>query len=264
MSNLSGKRILITGASRGIGAAIAEACAAAGATLVISARDAEALRTQAAAWRERFGAEVTCLPADLARTDGPDRMAGQAWTVHDGLDALVNNAGVSYPEPIVELSADRLDDVLTVHQRAPALLAARVGTAMAQDGGGGSLVTVASAAVLRPVPEHYGYCIAKAGLVMATKTLALELGPYGVRANSVCPTVVLTEMGQQVWGEHPDKAEPMLARIPLRRFAVPTEVADTVVWLASDASASRCPSRPQAQRRPSAAGVGMCPTSPAT
>jgi NAD(P)-dependent dehydrogenase (short-subunit alcohol dehydrogenase family) len=71
--------------------------------------------------------------------------------------------------------------------------------------------------------------------VMATKVLARELGPYGIRANSVCPTVVLTEMGQRVWGEEA-KAATMIARIPLGRFAVPQEVSDTVVWLASDAA----------------------------
>jgi len=72
---------------------------------------------------------------------------------------------------------------------------------------------------------------------MATKVLALELGPSGVRANSLCPTVTLTAMGQKVWLDHPEKAAPMLERIPLRRFALPTEVSDTAVWLTSDASA---------------------------
>jgi NAD(P)-dependent dehydrogenase (short-subunit alcohol dehydrogenase family) len=70
---------------------------------------------------------------------------------------------------------------------------------------------------------------------MATKVLARELGPHGIRANSVCPTVVLTEMGQRVWGEE-TKAAPMIARIPLGRFAVPHEVSDAVVWLCSDAA----------------------------
>jgi NAD(P)-dependent dehydrogenase (short-subunit alcohol dehydrogenase family) len=106
---------------------------------------------------------------------------------------------------------------------------------MVEQGTGGSIITVASAAALAPLPDHYAYCASKAGLVMATKVLARELGQYGVRANSVCPTVVLTEMGQRVWGEEA-KTAPMIARIPLGRFAVPREVSDTVVWLASDAA----------------------------
>jgi NAD(P)-dependent dehydrogenase (short-subunit alcohol dehydrogenase family) len=106
---------------------------------------------------------------------------------------------------------------------------------MATDGGG-SIVNVASLAGLRALREHYAYSASKAALIMATKVLALEFGPAGVRANAVCPTVVLTDMGQQVWGE-PAKAAPMLARIPLGHFGVPSDVADAVVWLASDASA---------------------------
>ena len=102
--------------------------------------------------------------------------------------------------------------------------------------GGGAIITIASAAALRPLAEHYAYSTAKAGLVMATRTLALELGPQGVRANSICPTVVLTDMGQRVWGDQPDKAAPMLARIPQSRFAQPHEVSDVAVWLASDAA----------------------------
>jgi NAD(P)-dependent dehydrogenase (short-subunit alcohol dehydrogenase family) len=156
--------------------------------------------------------------------------------VFGGLDVLVNNAGISHPELVIDLTADHLDDVLNVNLRAPSLLAARVGAAMA-GAGSGSIITVASAAGLRALTEHYGYCISKAGLVMATKVLALELGPSGVRANSICPTVTLTDMGQKVWLDHPDKAAPMLQRIPLRRFAFPREVSDTAIWLASDASA---------------------------
>jgi NAD(P)-dependent dehydrogenase (short-subunit alcohol dehydrogenase family) len=123
---------------------------------------------------------------------------------------------------------------MAVNLRAPALLGARIGAAMAADGGG-AIVNVASLAGLRALPEHYAYCTSKAGLIMATKVLALELGPRGVRANALCPTVVLTEMGQQVWGEQA-KAAPMLARIPLGRFGMPADVAEAVVWLASDAS----------------------------
>jgi NAD(P)-dependent dehydrogenase (short-subunit alcohol dehydrogenase family) len=82
----------------------------------------------------------------------------------------------------------------------PALLASAVGATMVAQGSGGSIITVASAAALAPLPDHYAYCASRAGLVMATKVLARELGRYVIRANSVCPTVVLTEMGQRVWG----------------------------------------------------------------
>jgi NAD(P)-dependent dehydrogenase (short-subunit alcohol dehydrogenase family) len=123
------------------------------------------------------------------------------------------------------------DAVMTVNLHAPAMLAADVGGRMAE-AGGGRIVTIGSAAALRALPEHYAYCASKAALVMATRVLALELGPRGVRANSVCPTVVLTEMGTQVWGDEA-KSAPMLARIPAGHFAQPHDVASAVVYLAS-------------------------------
>jgi NAD(P)-dependent dehydrogenase (short-subunit alcohol dehydrogenase family) len=232
---LSGRKALITGASRGIGADIARAYAAAGADLVLTARDAPALEAPAARLAEEHGVRTAVLAADLADPEVPDRLWDEANGLMDGLDVLVNNAGLSHPETVEDLEPAHFDETLQVNLRAPALLAARAGAAMAASGGG-AILTIASAAALRPLAEHYAYSTAKAGLVMATRTLALELGEHGVRANSICPTVVLTDMGQKVWGEQPDKAAPMLARIPQSRFAQPREVSDVAVWLASDAA----------------------------
>lgn len=232
---LDGKRALITGAGKGIGADIARAFAAAGADLVLSGRvDAELTRA-GRVLSDEFGVEVRSAAVDLADHDGPSALARLAADAFGGLDILVNNAGISLPESVVGTTPENFDATLAVNLRAPALLAAQIGALMVEQGTGGSIVTVASAAALAPLPEHYAYCASKAGLVMATKVLARELGPHGIRANSVCPTVVLTEMGQRVWGEEA-KAAPMLARIPLGRFAVPHEVSDAVVWLCSDAA----------------------------
>jgi NAD(P)-dependent dehydrogenase (short-subunit alcohol dehydrogenase family) len=232
---LDGKRALITGATKGIGADIARAFAAAGAALVLSGRDEAELESAHRALGDEFGVEIGTAAVDLALDDGPARLAELANAAFGGLDILVNNAGISHPQPVTETDPELFDATIAVNLRAPALLAAAVGRAMVAQGTGGSIVTVASAAALAPLPDHYAYCASKAGLVMATKVLARELGPHGIRANSVCPTVVLTEMGQRVWGEE-SKAAPMLARIPLGRFAVPREVSEAVLWLASDAA----------------------------
>lgn len=232
---LDGKRALITGATKGIGADIARAFAEAGAALVLSGRDVEELRAAQSALANRYGADVHTVAMDLTLTDGPAELAERATNAYGGLDVLVNNAGISHPAPAVDTDPAQFDVTIAVNLRAPALLASAVGAAMVEQGTGGSIVTIASAAALAPLPDHYAYCASKAGLLMATKVLARELGPYGIRANSVCPTVVLTEMGQRVWGEEA-KAAPMIARIPLGRFAVPHEVSDAVVWLASDAA----------------------------
>ena len=220
---LDGARTLITGATRGLGADIARAFAAAGARLVLSGRSADDLAAQSAALRDQFDVEIVCCPADLAAA------------AFDGLDVLVNNAGVSHPASVLDLDAAGFDETVAVNLRAPALLAAAVGRDMVARGIRGSIVTVASAAALTPLAEHYAYSSTKAGLVMATKVLALELGPHGIRANSVCPTVVLTDMGRRVWGDE-EKAAPLKGRIPLARFAEPHEVSDAIVWLASDAA----------------------------
>jgi NAD(P)-dependent dehydrogenase (short-subunit alcohol dehydrogenase family) len=230
-AELDGTRILVTGASKGIGAAICERLAADGASLVVSARDTPALDELAAGLKDRHGTTVASVPADLSDPAAPARLADGAWDAFGGLDVLVNNAGMSITGPARSMSRADWDAVMTVNLHAPALLAADLAGRMA-DAGGGRVITIGSAAALRALPEHYAYCASKAALVMATKVLALELGPRGVRANSICPTVVLTEMGTQVWGEEA-KAAPMLARIPAGHFAQPEQVADAVVYLAS-------------------------------
>jgi NAD(P)-dependent dehydrogenase (short-subunit alcohol dehydrogenase family) len=231
---LTGSRVLVTGASKGIGGAICERLAGEGASLVVSARDASALDHLADGLAQRHGAKVECLPADLADPGSPSRLADEAWQAFGGLDVLVNNAGMSITGPATEVSRADWDAVMTVNLHSPAMLAADVGGRMA-NAGGGRVITIGSAAALRALPEHYAYCASKAALVMATKVLALELGPRGVRANSICPTVVLTEMGTQVWGDEA-KSAPMLARIPAGHFAQPEHVADAVVYLASPGS----------------------------
>jgi NAD(P)-dependent dehydrogenase (short-subunit alcohol dehydrogenase family) len=233
---LDGKRALITGATKGIGADIARTFAAAGATLVLSGRDGAELAAAQTALADEFGAEVDIAAVEIAHPHRPAPLAELAVAAFGGLDILVNNAGISHPQPVIDTDPELFDATMAVNLRAPALLAAAVGRVMVHQGTGGSIITVASAAALAPLPDHYAYCASKAGLVMATKVLARELGKHGIRANSVCPTVVLTDMGQRVWGEEA-KAAPMLARIPLGRFAVPREVSDTVLWLASDAAA---------------------------
>lgn len=227
-------RVLVTGGSKGIGAAISERLAAAGADLVVSARNAAELEGYAKDLAARSGRRVVAVAADLARPEAPEQLAEQAWATLGGLDVLVNNAGMSITGPAADLRADDWDAVLAVNLRAPALLAARLGARMAEEGSG-RIITIASAAGLRALPEHYSYCASKAALIMATRVLALELGPRGVRANSICPTVVLTEMGIQVWGDEA-KSAPMLARIPAGHFAQPADVAEAVVYLASPAA----------------------------
>lgn len=227
------RRALVTGSTRGIGAAVCDALAAVGYDLVLSARGAQELSEQAESLSRTHGIQTVTVPADLARPDDVHRLAEDALAALGGLDLLVNNAGISFPEAVVDQDTAHWDATIAVNLTAACLLASRIGRSMAERGAG-RIVNIASAAGLRALRDHYAYCVSKAGLVMATQMQALELGPYGVRANVLCPTVVMTEMGERVWGEEA-KAAPMLARIPAGHFAAPSDIAAAVVYLASDA-----------------------------
>ena len=231
---LDGRTALVTGGSRGIGAAVAHGLAAAGADLVLTARHEADLQALAARLSEEHGVRAATLTADLAAPDAAAELARRAWEL-GRVDILVNNAGISIPALATDVTGPDYDAVMAVNLRTPSLLAADLGGRMA-DAGGGRIVNIASVAGLRALREHYTYCMSKAALVMAAKVLALELGPRGVRVNSVCPTVVLTDMGTQVWGD-PVKSAPMLGRIPGGHFAQPEDVADADVYLASPAAA---------------------------
>lgn len=232
---LEGKRALVTGGTRGIGREIAGALAGAGADVIVSGRDRAGVAGAVEQLEDAHDVRVRGLAADLRDGNEVERLADAAWRELEGLDVLVNNAGISHLEPVVDVSPDLWDEVMAVNLRAPAVLGSRIGGRMANARSGGSIINIASLAGQRALADHYAYGTSKAGLIMATKMLALELGPHGVRANALCPTVVLTDMGQRVWGEE-SKAAPMLARIPAGRFVTPSEVADAVLYLASDAS----------------------------
>ena len=234
--NIRGKRALVTGASQGIGVAIVRALAAAGVDLVLSARHREPLEELAAQLTERHRIRVAIETAELDQAAEVERLASASLAAFNGLDILVNNAGISIPELVVDISVAAWDRTMAVNLRAPALLAARVGAAMAAAGKGGKIIiNISSAAGITALSEHYSYSVSKAALSMATKMLALELGPANIQANVICPTVVLTEMGQRVWGEE-KKATPLLSRIPAGHFADPDDVAHAVLYLASPAS----------------------------
>jgi len=233
--DLAGRRALVTGASQGIGADVVHGLAAAGADVVLTGRHRAPLEALGAEVERRHGVRTAVVVADLSSAAETEQLADHALAAFGGLDVLVGNAGISVPQTVVDVDADTWDRVMAVNLRAPALLGSRVGRAMAA-AGGGSIVMVSSVAGSLALAEHFSYCTSKAALIMATKVLALELGPAGVRANVVSPTVVMTEMGQRVWGEA-EKAAPMLARIPLGHFALPPDVAHAVVFLASDAAA---------------------------
>jgi 2-deoxy-D-gluconate 3-dehydrogenase len=230
---IEGKRVLITGGSKGIGAETAAVLAQAGADVAIVGRDRAGLAETEARVRAA-GRRCVVIEADMATVEGPQQAAARALDAFDTVDILVNNAGIARLDPLQTLAAAAWDETMFVNLRAPYLLAqALVGKMMAQRAG--KIINVSSQAGVIALETHGAYCASKGGLNMLTKVMALEWGPHNIQVNAVCPTVILTPMGAEVWGD-PRKANPMLAKIPLGRFGQPVEVADLILFLASPAS----------------------------
>jgi NAD(P)-dependent dehydrogenase (short-subunit alcohol dehydrogenase family) len=226
-----GKTAIVTGATKGIGRDIAVSLARAGCSLGVTGRNEQELRELAEEARSLGAACETCA-ADLASATECLAMAAHFAKVFKVIDILVNNAGLSFPEKLVDLEVAHWDITLAVNLRAPALISKVIGAKMIGQGQG-VIINIASNACLAGIAEHAAYCASKFGLNGLTKVMAVELGPHNIRVNAIAPTVVLTPMGTQVWGD-PKKADPVKARIPLGRFAYPREITSAVLFLASE------------------------------
>ncbi len=234
---LDDKRALITGASRGLGAEIALALAAAGADLVISGRDPIGLEStrEAVAMLDR---RCHAVQADLRNVEETRRLADRALELFGTVDILVNNAGIVYVEELLHTTLEHWEDTQAVNLRAPYLLAQTLAPGMIEQRQG-KIINISSVAAVLAPEGHAAYSASKGGLNLLTQSMAAEWGRYNIQANAIAPTVILTAMGQQVWGE-PSKGDPMKARIPARRFGEPKEVADLALFLASNASNFIC------------------------
>lgn len=227
---LDGRTALVTGASRGIGAATARALDAAGARVAVSARGAAALEEVAAG----LARDPVVLPADLADAGAVTALAQRSVAALGHVDLLVNNAAAAARLATADTDAALIDGMLAVNVRAPLLLAAALIPSMTERGRG-CIVNVSSVSGLVGTPRRAAYAASKGAIDAATRSLAMELGPLGIRVNSVAPGVVDTAL----WAANkavPGVVEAVEALTPLRRWAAPEDVADVIVFLASDAA----------------------------
>jgi len=234
---LANQRALVTGASRGLGAEIAAVFAEAGADLVIAGRDAAGLEATRQAVQKK-GRRCLSVEADLRTVEGPRVVGQKALAFLGTVDILVNNAGVVYVDNLLATPLEHWEETQNVNLRAPFLLAQTIVPKMIEQRRGKVINISSLAGVLAP-EGHGAYSASKAGLNLLTQAMAAEWARFNIQANAVAPTVILTAMGRQVWGE-PSKGDPMKARIPARRFGEPIEVADLVLFLASPASNFIC------------------------
>lgn len=231
--SLAGKTALITGASSGIGTAIAEVFADAGADIVGHGRSHERL----AALGETItasGRQFTAVTGDLALAAETEAIAVQALAVMGRIDILVNSAGIALTGPVTASSLEDWMRTLAVNLTAPYILSKAVLPGMMARKQG-KIINISSQTGVIALPDHAAYATSKGGLNALTKSLMAEAAPHNIQVNAICPTVVLTEMGQQLWSA-PEKKDPFIAKTPLGRFGEPVEIADMALYLASPAS----------------------------
>jgi NAD(P)-dependent dehydrogenase (short-subunit alcohol dehydrogenase family) len=233
--SIAGRTALITGASRGIGLAIAELLAERGAEVVLVARKQASLDAAAAELRAK-GGKVHAIAAHLGKMDDIHTLLATLAERGLEVDILVNNAGISPPhtEGLEDTTEALWDKIMDVNLKGPFFLSCAIARQMMARGGG-SIVNITSTSSLMAQPDLGVYCISKAGLNMVTRSCAREFGPRGVRVNAISCGVIKTAMGDHTLND-PQRYADMMKINPLKRVGLPEEVARAVLFFASDAS----------------------------
>ncbi|MFD6314635.1 SDR family NAD(P)-dependent oxidoreductase [Streptomyces nigra] len=232
MTDLTGRRALVTGGAQGIGRAIAERLISAGARVVLADIDGEGARATA----KQLGAGTVAVRCDVTSTDEVTAAVDEAVGALGGLDLVVNNAGIEIAKPLTELGDDEFLRVLDVNAGGTFRVTKAVVPALAA-ADGGSIVNIASVAGVRGGPMVGAYCASKAAIIRLTETAAIELRPAGIRVNAVCPGIVSTDMAERlvaaVEGVAPIPFEQLIA-MKQGREGRPEEIADLVAFLSSE------------------------------
>lgn len=231
---LRGKVAIITGAARGIGRAIALKFAEEGADLILG--DVEASAEEVVTAVRRLGRSAHFLQGDL-RDEGACRALADAAKERFGkLDVLVNNAGVHGQANVITAGEEEWRSVMELNLKS-AWLCCKHAIPVMREGGGGSIVNIASTHAFRTQPNHFPYQVSKAGMAAMTLGICVDFGRDGIRANTLCPGFIMTPMAEAHLQRFPDRAAKeayMLASQPIARFGVPEDVANAAAFLASD------------------------------
>ncbi|XP_018322698.1 L-xylulose reductase-like [Agrilus planipennis] len=220
-----GKQALVTGAASGIGKEITQRLVQCNAKVIAVDINPELLNSL-----KREIPTVTPLALDLSKWENVNNL-NLLELGH--VDLLVNCAGVCFEEKITEITERNVDRQFDVNTKLIINLTRKVASDLISRNVPGSIVNISSQASMAGIVLQSVYCATKGAVDAFTRAAALELGPYGIRVNSVNPTIIMTEMGRRAWSD-PVKSAPMLAKIPLGRFGKVEEVADAVIYLLSD------------------------------
>lgn len=231
--SLEGRVAIVTGGSKGIGKAIALTFAEAGADMVVCSRALADLESVAEEIR-RLGRRSLAVSADITQQAAVDNLVQKTIAEFGNIDILVNNAGIGILLPLVEHSEEDWDRVVDTNLKGYYLCSRAVGKRMI-DQKKGNIISISSVRGLAAYPGRAGYCISKAGVIMLTRVLALELASYNIRANAIAPGFVRTELTRPLWDD-PETLQRITAEIPLGRWADLSEITSVALFLASDAS----------------------------
>jgi 3-oxoacyl-[acyl-carrier protein] reductase len=231
MEALTGKTALVTGGSRGIGRAIAQRLARDGARIAVHYNDNDDAAKQTVAAIEAAGGSAFALRAPLGVPGGAEAL----WTAFDahadGVDVLVNNAGIVDRRPIETIPEDEYDRTFAVNTKAP-FFVTRLGLSRLRDGG--RIVNITTGLTRRAeMPDLVVYAMSKAGVDTLTINLAKQLGPRGITVNAVAPGITATDMNAD-WRHGPEVLAHVATMSPLQRVGEPADIADIVAFLASD------------------------------
>jgi NAD(P)-dependent dehydrogenase (short-subunit alcohol dehydrogenase family) len=234
MRGLAGKGVLVCGGSSGIGLAAAQRFLEEGSRVFVAGLQPEEVAAAVAGLREH--GEAGGLACDVSQEAEVARLAAAAEAALGGVDVLVNNAGTSRRAPFLEITAAEWDRIIAVNLRGMFLVAQAVTAQMVRRGTGGVVVNMSSTNGIAGEEDYAHYNSSKGGVLLLTKTMAVELGPLGIRVNALCPGYISTPLNAAISAGLDPGFEEAYARdrIPLRRTGRPEEVAAAYAFLASD------------------------------
>ena len=231
---LDGQSAIVTGAGRGLGRALALALAEAGADVALAGRTPQTL-AKVQGEIEAVGRRAICVPTDVASLDDLDRLVATTVEALGGVDILVNNAGTTHRAPAADFPETEWDRVMDVNVKSVFFLCQKVGKVMIEQGRGGRIINIASLISMIGMPSIPAYAASKAGVLLLTRSLAVEWAQHHIRVNAIGPGYFKTDLTAGL-EDHPDRGPKIKMRIPMKRWGQPEDLKGAVVFLASDAS----------------------------